>query len=55
VLRTVVDALGAGLEVVLLPDCMRAVDLQSGDGSAALQEMLERGAVAWPGAAAVTH
>jgi nicotinamidase/pyrazinamidase len=55
VLRTVVDALGAGLEVVLLPDCMRAVDLQSGDGSAALQEMIERGAVAWPGAAAVTH
>jgi nicotinamidase/pyrazinamidase len=55
VLRTVVDALGAGLEVVLLPDYMRAVDLHPGDGEAALQEMLDRGAVAWHGSTAFTR
>jgi nicotinamidase-related amidase len=44
VLATVRDALGLGYAVVLLLDCMRAVDVTPGDGERAVAEMLGLGA-----------
>ncbi len=43
--HTVLDALDAGLQVFLLRDAIRAVDLHAGDGRRAEQEMLDHGAV----------
>ncbi|HEX6122664.1 MAG TPA: nicotinamidase [Ktedonobacterales bacterium] len=43
---TVLDALAAGLEVRLLTDASRAVDVQLGDGERATREMLAAGAQA---------
>jgi nicotinamidase/pyrazinamidase len=45
VLNTVKDARALGYEVVLLKDAIRAVDLRSGDGRRALEEMQRLGAV----------
>jgi nicotinamidase/pyrazinamidase len=42
---TVLDALKAGFEVVVLEDAVRAVDVQPGDGDRALAEMRAAGAV----------
>ena len=44
VLATVADALETGLEVVVLRDAVRAVDVEPGDGERALQKMREVGA-----------
>jgi len=44
VLNTVLDGLAAGFEVVLLEDAMRAVEVQPGDGAAALARMYAEGA-----------
>ena len=44
VLNTVIDALSHGFKVRLLLDAIRAVNLQSGDGQAAIDVMLEHGA-----------
>jgi len=44
VLNTVLDALAAGFETVLLEDGIRAVDLQPGDGAAAIARMAAAGA-----------
>lgn len=46
VLNTVQDALRLGYRVVLLVDCIRAVDVQAGDGTRATVAMLAAGAVA---------
>lgn len=46
VLNTVQDALRLGYRVVLLVDCIRAVDVQAGDGARAMVAMLAAGAVA---------
>lgn len=43
--HTVLDALKHGFRVVLLCDAVRAVDLQTGDGAAAIEEMARAGAV----------
>ncbi len=43
--HTVLDALKAGLEVVVLSDAVRAVDVQPGDGDRAIEEMRAAGAV----------
>jgi nicotinamidase/pyrazinamidase len=45
VLNTVIDALSHGFKVQLLLDAIRAVNLQPGDGQAAINVMLEHGAV----------
>lgn len=45
VLNTVKDALALGFATVLLLDAVRAVDVQAGDGVAAIVEMKERGAL----------
>ncbi|WP_333840599.1 nicotinamidase [Pelomicrobium sp.] len=45
VLNTVKDALAQGLQVLLLTDAIRAVDVKPGDGGAAQAEMERRGAV----------
>lgn len=45
VLHTVEDALALGLAVVLLLDAVRAVDLQPGDGAAAIARMRALGAL----------
>ena len=45
VLDTVLDALEAGFEVVLLEDAMRAVNVNPGDDARALDEMLQHGAL----------
>jgi nicotinamidase/pyrazinamidase len=45
VLNTVKDARALGYEVVLLKDAIRAVDLRSGDGRRALEEMQRLGAM----------
>ena len=42
--HTVLDALKAGLEVVVLEDAIRAVNVQPGDGDRALAEMRAAGA-----------
>ncbi len=44
VLATVRDALAAGLDVVVLEDAVRAVDVEPGDGDRALDAMHELGA-----------
>ncbi len=44
VLNTVLDGLAAGFEVVLLEEAMRAVEVQAGDGAAALARMYAAGA-----------
>ncbi|MFA5915042.1 MAG: isochorismatase family protein [Burkholderiales bacterium] len=44
VLNTVRDALGAGFAVLLLADAIRAVELKSGDGARAQDEMQRLGA-----------
>ena len=43
--HTVLDALKAGLDVVVLTDAVRAVDVQPGDGDRAIEEMRTAGAV----------
>ncbi len=45
---TVLDGLKAGFEVRLIPDATRAVDLETGDGSRALNEMRAAGAIVAP-------
>jgi nicotinamidase/pyrazinamidase len=45
VLATVLDALEAGFEVVLLEDAIRAVEVEPGDGLRAIERMLAAGAV----------
>lgn len=45
VLRTVLDARAAGLDVVVLDDAVRAVDVESGDGDRAVARMRAAGAV----------
>jgi nicotinamidase/pyrazinamidase len=42
--HTVLDAIGHGLEVVLLQDAIRAVELHPGDSSRAIEEMVHAGA-----------
>jgi len=44
VLQTVLDARAAGLEVVVIEDAVRAVDVQPGDGARARARMREAGA-----------
>lgn len=46
VLKTVLDALKSGFEVLLLEDAIRAVDVKPGDGQRAKEEMRAAGAVA---------
>jgi nicotinamidase/pyrazinamidase len=46
VLNTVLDARKAGLEVLLLADAIRAVNVKPGDGERAERQMLAAGAVA---------
>jgi nicotinamidase/pyrazinamidase len=46
VLNTVLDALKAGFDVLLLEDAIRAVDLKPGDGERAREKMRAAGAVA---------
>lgn len=47
---TALDALGRGLEVVVVEDAVRAVDLSPGDGERALEEMRRAGARVAPSA-----
>jgi nicotinamidase/pyrazinamidase len=49
VVNTVQDALRLGYGVVLLLDCIRAVDVAAGDGERAITAMLAAGAVAGRG------
>jgi len=44
VLNTVLDARRAGLEVVVLEDCIRAVEVTPGDGTRAIAQMTQAGA-----------
>jgi nicotinamidase/pyrazinamidase len=44
VVNTVLDALAAGFEVVVLADAIRAVDVRPGDGARALEAMRKAGA-----------
>ena len=46
VLNTALDARTHGFEVLIVPDAMRAVNVQPGDGERAIAQMLERGASA---------
>jgi nicotinamidase/pyrazinamidase len=46
VLNTVTDALDEGFDTLVVPEAMRAVDAQAGDGRKALDRMVARGAVA---------
>lgn len=48
VLNTVKDALALGFAAVLLLDAVRAVNVQAGDGDAAIAEMRRRGALTTP-------
>jgi nicotinamidase/pyrazinamidase len=43
--ETVLDAIANGLAAVVLEDAIRAVDVQPGDGTRALAEMVARGAM----------
>ncbi|MDC7225449.1 MAG: bifunctional nicotinamidase/pyrazinamidase [Spirochaetales bacterium] len=43
--NTVLDALSKGYETVVAEDCIRAVDVQTGDGERAILEMTKAGAV----------
>ena len=43
--ETVLDALRQGFTAIVLEDCIKAVDVQPGDGERALREMRERGAI----------
>jgi nicotinamidase/pyrazinamidase len=45
VLNTVTDALEEGFTTLIVPEAMRAVDVQPGDGRRALDRMVARGAV----------
>lgn len=45
VLNTVTDALDDGFMTLIVPEAMRAVDVQPGDGRRALDRMVARGAV----------
>jgi nicotinamidase/pyrazinamidase len=45
VLNTVTDALEEGLDTLIVPEAMRAVDVNPGDGRRALDRMVARGAV----------
>ena len=45
VLNTVTDALEEGFETLIVPEAMRAVDVKPGDGTRAIDRMVERGAV----------
>jgi nicotinamidase/pyrazinamidase len=45
VLNTVTDALEEGLTTLIVPEAMRAVDVNPGDGRRALDRMVARGAV----------
>jgi nicotinamidase/pyrazinamidase len=45
VLNTVTDALDEGFETLIVPEAMRAVDVEAGDGMRALDRMVARGAV----------
>lgn len=44
VLNTALDARANGFEVVIVPEGMRAVEVQPGDGERAIARMVERGA-----------
>lgn len=55
VLNTVGDALAAGLEVVVLTDAIRAVDVNPGDGDRALADMIAAGARAGSALQAATE
>lgn len=44
VLNTANDARAHGFEVLVVPDAMRAVDVQAGDGERAIADMVARGA-----------
>jgi nicotinamidase/pyrazinamidase len=46
--QSVLDALGQGLDVTVLTDAVRAVDLAPGDGQRALEEMSTHGATLAP-------
>jgi nicotinamidase/pyrazinamidase len=46
VLNTALDARDNGFEVLIVPEAMRAVNVQAGDGERAIAQMLERGATA---------
>jgi nicotinamidase/pyrazinamidase len=46
VLNTVTDALEEGFDTLIVPEAMRAVDVQPGDGTRALDRMVARGASA---------
>ena len=45
VLNTVTDALEEGFDTIIVPEAMRAVDVQPGDGTRAQDRMVARGAV----------
>ncbi|SFC80196.1 isochorismatase family protein [Massilia yuzhufengensis] len=45
VLNTVLDAIDAGFEVLLVHEAMRAVEVKPGDGDRAIARMLSKGAV----------
>jgi nicotinamidase/pyrazinamidase len=45
VLNTVTDALEEGFDTLIVPEAMRAVDVQPGDGTRAIDRMVARGAV----------
>jgi nicotinamidase/pyrazinamidase len=45
VLNTVTDALEEGFDTLVVPEAVRAVDVQPGDGMRALDRMVARGAV----------
>ncbi|MFL6673407.1 MAG: isochorismatase family protein [Massilia sp.] len=44
VLNTVADALKEGFDTLIVPEAMRAVDAQPGDGARAIDQMLAQGA-----------
>jgi nicotinamidase/pyrazinamidase len=45
VLNTVTDALEEGFDAIIVPEAMRAVDVEPGDGRSAMDRMVARGAV----------